>query len=429
MTTQCAGHERKFFRWVLRLAVTFLCVSSPAVLVGPAPSSAQAVPEIGERSELSSSITKFKAKQRKAGDYKVVVKVVTSNIGSEAARAPFSISMFLSDDAVLDVNEDEWLDTAIITEDLLPAATTDDIKLRRAGLSQMSGFVIVSIDDDNVVAENDEGNNILVRQIAGTPNESSLQFAHTDIPETPFISVQDNGAALFLEYNTLQDRVDAATFVSEDRDILTLWVGKEGFPTRAAVSRDLVLFANYSPTTVDIAVISEDGQSQLFRDTPLDDDAQAFVADLAAEAGMVPRQLSLREGVVTRALIIEDSASLTEFESFRGALSFVGSLQPLQELKSEVGSRVMKKLGDFISNKLAEREDGERLVEVLETTWDCVPETRVKVAACVKGVLGSIEDLRDVIETPKQIAQLQELLRAKVVLQRSEEHTSELQSH
>ncbi len=106
-----------------------------------------------------------------------------------------------------------------------------------------------------------------------------------------------------------------------------------------------------------------------------------------------------------------------EFKSFRRALSFVGSLKPLQELKSEVGSRLMKKLGNFIAKKLAEREDGERLVEILDTTWDCVTETRVKVAACVKGVVGNLEDLRDSIDTPKQITQLQELLRAKVALQ------------
>jgi hypothetical protein len=46
-----------------------------------------------------------------------------------------------------------------------------------------------------------------------------------------------------------------------------------------------------------------------------------------------------------------------------------------------------------------------------------VTETRVKVAACVKVVVGSLEDLRDSIDTPKQITQLQELLRAKVALQ------------
>ena len=117
--------------------------------------------------DLTGTIIKLKAKQRNAGDHKVTVKLQVRNDGAEIARGPFSISLFLSDDAAFDVNDDELLDTRIVTEDLLPGETTDVIKLKRKGLPPVTGFVIVVIDDDNNVAESDEPNNILVQQIVG----------------------------------------------------------------------------------------------------------------------------------------------------------------------------------------------------------------------------------------------------------------------
>ena len=133
----------------------------PDVSAGP-DSDSSPIPDGLADADLAAIITKFKAKRRKAGDHKVTVKLQVRNDGTGIAGGPFSISLFLSDDAVFDAN-DELLDTRIMTEDLLPGETSDVIKLKRKGLPPVTGFAVVVIDDDNIVAESEERNNILVQ--------------------------------------------------------------------------------------------------------------------------------------------------------------------------------------------------------------------------------------------------------------------------
>ena len=368
--------------------------------------------------DLTGEITKVKAKLRPAGDHKLNVKVQVRNDGTGIASGPFSISSFLSDDGTFDLNEDELLDTEVLTEDLLPGETSSTIKLKKKGLPPVTGFAIVRIDDDDDVAESDEQNNLLVQKIVPVFDESVLQFGLTDMPETPLVAVQSDGAAFFLEHDTLQDRIHAITFLSKDRDTLTLWVGDEGFPTRAEVGGHVILFANYSPTTVDIAVISPEGEGQLFPGTPLDTDAKAFVEELAAGVDTA-RALSSSEGVLTRALGAVGDSPPGAFGFFRKAASFVGSLQPLQELENLAVAPVITSFRDAILKPLTQSEDVNAVVDILDNAWSCATDTGPvsKFSACVQLVVGALEDVRDLLDINDKIAQMEELLRQKEALQ------------
>ena len=122
--------------------------------------------------DLKATIEKFKHEVKPEGD-ELVVKLKVRNRGT-AEAGPFSIAMFLSDDAVLDP-ADERLATATIDNGLAAREKTDVIKLKRKGLPPVvSKVVIVVIDVGDTIAEANEANNTQAIPIASESGPRSM---------------------------------------------------------------------------------------------------------------------------------------------------------------------------------------------------------------------------------------------------------------
>ena len=117
----------------------------------------------GERSELpdlSAEITKFKHKVKASGE-QLVVKLNIGNFGSGRNIAPFFVSLFVSDDNVFD-DGDRPARQSLRVE----GAELGIRKFKVRDLEPVTGkFAIIIIDDGDAVAEGNESNNVLIREI------------------------------------------------------------------------------------------------------------------------------------------------------------------------------------------------------------------------------------------------------------------------
>jgi YVTN family beta-propeller protein len=137
--------------------------------------------------DLTGAIVKLKGETQPSGD-KLVVRLTVSNIGSETASGPFSVSLFLSDDDMFD-SEDVFIETFTIKR-IKPGRTKVSKKGKRrfkvAELEPVAGkFTIIVIDEDDNSAERNEQNNILVQQIVldsltFTPEQTLMRDAVLD---------------------------------------------------------------------------------------------------------------------------------------------------------------------------------------------------------------------------------------------------------
>ena len=108
--------------------------------------------------DVAMTITKLKLKAKETGN-KLRVKVTISNLGTEIASAPFSASLFLSDDETFD-EQDALLQT--IAVDDIGAGESENVKFKVNGLGAIGGmFAIVSLD--SVAGEENIQNNILAQ--------------------------------------------------------------------------------------------------------------------------------------------------------------------------------------------------------------------------------------------------------------------------
>ncbi len=129
-----------------------LTVGTP-VPVQPAPNAST--------TDLSGMLTKLKYKIKTDGDV-LVLKMTFTKLGMPLPDLCILGTVWLSRDASLDPTD--LFVTERCIEELITTNTT--IKFKLTGFQSLGGlFVIVSIDDENVVEETDERNNTIVEQI------------------------------------------------------------------------------------------------------------------------------------------------------------------------------------------------------------------------------------------------------------------------
>ena len=115
-----------------------------------------------ELRDLFAESTKFKHKVKPLGD-QLVVKLNIGNFGARGDIAPFFVSLFVSDDNVFD-DGDRPARQSLRVE--AGALGTHKFKVRE--LEPLVGkFAIILIDDGDAVAEGNERNNVLIREIEG----------------------------------------------------------------------------------------------------------------------------------------------------------------------------------------------------------------------------------------------------------------------
>jgi hypothetical protein len=102
--------------------------------------------------------------------------------------------------------------------------------------------------------------------------------------------------------------VTGAVWYSPAGDPFTVYLGEDGLPERAIVEGYIVLFANYGPGSVDVALIAPDGSYGITRGVPVDPAALSALRDGAQRPQV--QVASLAGGAAT-------TASLTLAEALR----------------------------------------------------------------------------------------------------------------
>ncbi len=115
--------------------------------------------------DLRLNIEKVKLGSHSSGD-KVVVKFRLQNVGTAVARGPFVITLLLSTNSRLD---DRDIAIQSLELDSLEPGSSIAQKFKVTGLDFIdTQFVIILVDDENVVRESNEGNNVVVREFVGS---------------------------------------------------------------------------------------------------------------------------------------------------------------------------------------------------------------------------------------------------------------------
>jgi len=122
---------------------------------------------IADRSDLpdlTASFTSVKRKVKASGD-KIVAKFSLNNIGTELAQGPFLISVLLSDDNILD-SEDQILKEFRFNR--LKEGKQKARVVKQKNLASVAGkFVLIVIDQKQEVLDVNRDNNVIVHEIKG----------------------------------------------------------------------------------------------------------------------------------------------------------------------------------------------------------------------------------------------------------------------
>ena len=131
--------------------------------------------------------------------------------------------------------------------------------------------------------------------------------SHTDDPKIPVIAVHENGDMLAVISGDGQT-VTGAAYMTKDGDSLVVWAGADGLPRRAQGDGVIVLFGNYTDSTVDVAIMGPAGSTEILR---------GVAVDIPANNPQAPRLMALSPA----------AADVTLAGSLRGAsimISIVG---------------------------------------------------------------------------------------------------------
>jgi hypothetical protein len=117
-----------------------------------------------DRADLTAAFTTAERKVKSSGD-KLVTEFTLSNMGTETARGPFPVSMFLSDNDTFDA-QDQLLETFIFNR--IKQDRHKSRIFKRKGFSLLEGkFVLIVIDANGVVQDGNRENNVVAQQISG----------------------------------------------------------------------------------------------------------------------------------------------------------------------------------------------------------------------------------------------------------------------
>ena len=225
------------------------------------------------------------------------------------------------------------------------------------------------------------------------PDPATEIFAMTETadPDTPIVAFDGTGDMLLFRKDHGQDRINNVVFTTADFEQISVWFNRKGLPTRAYLNQQVLLFANYTSTTVDLAVIGlnengPDPQTQHFKQIELDDEAREILRQIA-EAGQVVQQ-SIR----TASLRIRDPDDFFEpidkgIKAYDFTKNLISTARGPSENLRATGTKLVKKA---ITKKVKEYIIGDN--EMFKGIADAVG-IFISYRGCRKGSVRSCFDL------------------------------------
>ncbi len=171
---------------------------SSAASIAAASSEVRAVTTDGESvpelPDFSSTPTKLKHQIKTAGD-KVTLKLAITNNGTAAPSDPLPVTLWLSDDAILDAG-DTVLETAMVEPEKLSPGATTSVKVKQSELDSIGGkFAIIDVNTDGAVAELTSLNNVAAHMLGGRDCLKDARRPEKEPNDTPDDAQQlQNGA-------------------------------------------------------------------------------------------------------------------------------------------------------------------------------------------------------------------------------------------
>lgn len=129
--------------------------------------------------------------------------------------------------------------------------------------------------------------------------DPSFVFFETEEVDTPLAAFNSLGTVILFHFDSVQNRMNSLTLRTPEGHTVRAWFSRNGLLTRVANEYQVILFANYTKTTVDMTMVeagSSDDRSGsiLVREYPLPQHSQQFIANILNNA-QLPRQRPLQE--------------------------------------------------------------------------------------------------------------------------------------
>ncbi len=87
----------------------------------------------------------------------------------------------------------------------------------------------------------------------------------TGNPAMPFIIIHQSGENLILIQDINSSNVTGSVWNSADGQSVVIYTDSNGLPTSTIIGEDVILYSNYTNTTVDVTVFQENGTSETFQ--------------------------------------------------------------------------------------------------------------------------------------------------------------------
>lgn len=107
------------------------------------------------------------------------------------------------------------------------------------------------------------------------PEEHAINntaWAETDESTFEIIGIHENGSMMAVNTNGIQTVVNSVVFKSStDSPGFYVWLDENNHPSKAYVNGNIVLFDNYTGSTVDVAIVRESGNYEILRNIDYDE--------------------------------------------------------------------------------------------------------------------------------------------------------------
>ena len=98
-----------------------------------------------------------------------------------------------------------------------------------------------------------------------SPQPTEIVVVETGNPQVPIIAIHESGSQVAVLVDETQNKLQGVVFVSENGEKFIVWVGEDGLPIQALVNGYVIIYENYTSDSVDIAIISPEGEVEVFR--------------------------------------------------------------------------------------------------------------------------------------------------------------------
>jgi len=124
--------------------------------------------------------------------------------------------------------------------------------------------------------------------LIGTPHRpvppAEIVVVETGDPQVPIVAIHESGSGIAVLFDETQNKLQGAVYFSEKGDEFTVLVGEDGLPTQAFANGYVLLYENYTDHSVDIAIISPEGEIEVFRNISWSAPKQAYRATMRASS-------------------------------------------------------------------------------------------------------------------------------------------------